>query len=70
MRGGACSLEQAHEVFSPGSIWFTAPVASVLGLVARMSTMVVSDANKKHMLKFQPLVDMLLQCLILDDDNH
>eukprot|EP01046_Picozoa_sp_COSAG06_P099098 COSAG06_NODE_45201_length_356_cov_44.396887_1_plen_80_part_10 len=32
--------------------------------------MVVSDANKKNMLQFQPLIDMLLLCLVIDDDNH
>eukprot|EP01046_Picozoa_sp_COSAG06_P086055 COSAG06_NODE_32693_length_501_cov_4912.606965_1_plen_166_part_11 len=32
--------------------------------------MVISDANKKHMLQFQPLIDMLLECLIINDDNH
>eukprot|EP01046_Picozoa_sp_COSAG06_P126223 COSAG06_NODE_74690_length_139_cov_241.975000_1_plen_46_part_11 len=38
--------------------------------MARVTVMVISDANKKHMLHFQPLIDMLLECLIIDDDNH
>eukprot|EP01046_Picozoa_sp_COSAG06_P117991 COSAG06_NODE_65113_length_257_cov_250.803797_2_plen_36_part_01 len=33
--------------------------------VARVTIMVISDANKKHMLQFQPLIDMLLECLII-----
>ena len=32
--------------------------------------MTISDANKKNMLQFEPLIDMLLQSLVIEDDNH
>ena len=31
--------------------------------------MAVADTNKKHMLDFGPLIDVLFECLILSDDN-
>eukprot|EP01047_Picozoa_sp_COSAG01_P102916 COSAG01_NODE_32443_length_581_cov_0.919087_1_plen_71_part_01 len=32
--------------------------------------MTISDANKKHMLQFQPLIEMLLECLVIDNGNR
>eukprot|EP01046_Picozoa_sp_COSAG06_P108758 COSAG06_NODE_55185_length_290_cov_66.115183_1_plen_64_part_01 len=43
---------------------------TMISNVTRISIMVISDANKKHMLQYEPLIDTLLQCLIIDDDNH
>eukprot|EP01046_Picozoa_sp_COSAG06_P045745 COSAG06_NODE_6372_length_2961_cov_127.651992_1_plen_781_part_10 len=63
-------LERLHAFFRPGAVFLSAPIQTMMGHMARVTIMVVSDANKKHMLQFQPLIDMLLQCLIIDDDNH
>ena len=63
-------LKRLHLNFHRDSAFFKAPAKVVRTHVARVTVMVVSDANKKHMLQFEPLVDMLLECLIIDDDNH
>ena len=63
-------LGMLHVFFQPESWLFAATAKSVMAHVARISIMVISDANKKHMLQYEPLIDMLLQCLIIDDDNH
>eukprot|EP01046_Picozoa_sp_COSAG06_P031864 COSAG06_NODE_3138_length_5802_cov_15.311766_3_plen_889_part_01 len=62
-------LERLQVYFRPGSIFFSSPAKTVLANCARVATLVFSDANKKHMLQFEPLIDMLLECLIIDDDN-
>ena len=36
----------------------------------RIVTLSISDANKKHMIEFEPLVDILLECLLLDESNR
>ena len=36
----------------------------------RIVTLSISDANKKHMLQFERLIDILLECLLLDESNH
>jgi hypothetical protein len=63
-------LERLHVFFQSESFGFRVPVKSIMPHVSRVVTMAVSDANKKNMLQFEALIDMLLQCLILDDDNH
>eukprot|EP01046_Picozoa_sp_COSAG06_P005739 COSAG06_NODE_259_length_18912_cov_53.912614_18_plen_1085_part_00 len=63
-------LDRMYDSFRPGSLFSSAPAKSVLPSVARIAIMATSDANKKHMLEFEPLIGMLLECLIIDDDNH
>eukprot|EP01046_Picozoa_sp_COSAG06_P021538 COSAG06_NODE_1624_length_8892_cov_3872.704424_1_plen_1008_part_10 len=63
-------LKRLHQCFQPDSVQFNTPPKTVMSQMARLTVMVISDANKKHMLQFQPLIDMLLECLIIDDDNH
>eukprot|EP01046_Picozoa_sp_COSAG06_P052887 COSAG06_NODE_9000_length_2014_cov_3.650835_2_plen_609_part_01 len=63
-------LENVHTFFQPTTTWFQAHVKMVMAHVTRVSIMAISDANKKHMLDFEPLIDMLLDCLIIDDENH
>eukprot|EP01046_Picozoa_sp_COSAG06_P022315 COSAG06_NODE_1723_length_8586_cov_69.274420_1_plen_379_part_10 len=63
-------LERLHVHFERESLFFNAPAKSVMAHLARVTVMVISDANKKHMLQFEPLIDMMLECLIIDDDNH
>eukprot|EP01046_Picozoa_sp_COSAG06_P043917 COSAG06_NODE_5830_length_3253_cov_113.318643_1_plen_1084_part_11 len=75
--GKVLRLEAVHAVldrlqgcFNPESPQCTLPAKTMMPHVTRISIMVISDANKKHMLQYEPLIDMLLQCLIIDDDNH
>eukprot|EP01046_Picozoa_sp_COSAG06_P054484 COSAG06_NODE_9716_length_1830_cov_40.072581_1_plen_457_part_10 len=63
-------LERLQQHFRPESFLFSAPPKSVMAHLRRIPIMVVSDANKKHMLQFEPLIDMLLECLVISDDNH
>ena len=63
-------LERLHLNFEPESYTFNTPPKTVMTHLARVTIMVISDANKKHMLEYEPLIDMLLECLIIDDDNH
>eukprot|EP01043_Picozoa_sp_COSAG02_P079488 COSAG02_NODE_18417_length_940_cov_1.023781_1_plen_47_part_10 len=42
----------------------------VVGGVGRVVTLSISDANKEHMIDFEPVVDILLECLLLDESNH
>eukprot|EP01046_Picozoa_sp_COSAG06_P032344 COSAG06_NODE_3225_length_5655_cov_4263.650108_1_plen_304_part_10 len=63
-------LERLHQHFQPEHWGFSSPAKTVMASLSRVTIVVVSDANKKHMLQFEPLIDMLLQCLITDDDNH
>eukprot|EP01046_Picozoa_sp_COSAG06_P038135 COSAG06_NODE_4376_length_4316_cov_699.869101_1_plen_1195_part_10 len=63
-------LERLRQNFDHESFFFYTPPKSVMAHMARVTVMVISDANKKHMLQFEPLIDMLLECLIIDDDNH
>ena len=46
------------------------PAKTVLASFERVVTLSISDANKKHMIDFEPLVDILLECLLLDESNH
>ena len=63
-------LERLHQCFHPEHFGFGSPPKTIMSHLARVTVMVISDANKKHMLQFEPLIDMLLECLIIDDDNH
>eukprot|EP01046_Picozoa_sp_COSAG06_P106504 COSAG06_NODE_52786_length_303_cov_3.931373_1_plen_100_part_11 len=63
-------LDKMHQHFDPDLWAYTTPVKTVIPHFSRVSIMVLSDANKKHMLQFKPLIDMLLECLLIDDDNH
>eukprot|EP01046_Picozoa_sp_COSAG06_P062270 COSAG06_NODE_13985_length_1199_cov_929.434545_1_plen_399_part_11 len=63
-------LERLQQHFRPESYTFSVPPKAVMTHLKRIPIMVVSDANKKHMLQFEPLIDMLLECLIINDDNH
>eukprot|EP01046_Picozoa_sp_COSAG06_P052970 COSAG06_NODE_9041_length_2005_cov_2.635887_2_plen_644_part_01 len=63
-------LERLHQCFQPDSIFFNVPAKALMAHMARVAVMVISDANKKHILQFEPLIHMLLECLIIDDDNH
>ena len=62
-------LDRLHAYFRPGSLR-DAPPKTVMAALSRVVTMSIADANKKHMLDFQPLIDMLLECLVLSDDNR
>ena len=44
-------------------------VKSILPHFARIPIMTISDANKKHMLQYEPLIEFLLHALLLDGDN-
>eukprot|EP01046_Picozoa_sp_COSAG06_P038358 COSAG06_NODE_4420_length_4284_cov_41.313978_1_plen_937_part_10 len=63
-------LARLHQCFQRDSAFFSTPPKSVTAHLARVTVMVISDANKKHMLQFEPLIDMLLECLIIDDGNR
>eukprot|EP01046_Picozoa_sp_COSAG06_P059308 COSAG06_NODE_12225_length_1407_cov_22.807339_1_plen_469_part_11 len=63
-------LGRLYHHFDPSTWGFTTPVKTVVPHLSRVSIMVLSDANKKHMLQFEPLIDMLLECLIIDDGNR
>eukprot|EP01043_Picozoa_sp_COSAG02_P092552 COSAG02_NODE_29161_length_574_cov_2.707368_1_plen_161_part_10 len=63
-------LGWVHGFFAETSAWAAAPVKNVLSSFQRVVTLTISDANKKHMIEFQPLVDILLECLLLDESNH
>jgi hypothetical protein len=63
-------LDRLHVHFRSGSRFHNIPAKTMKTNIERLTVMVVSDANKKHMLQFEPLIDMLLKCLIIDDDNH
>eukprot|EP01046_Picozoa_sp_COSAG06_P038136 COSAG06_NODE_4376_length_4316_cov_699.869101_2_plen_217_part_01 len=63
-------LERLRMHFQPDAACVNAPPKSVMAHMGRVTVMVISDANKKHMLQFEPLIDMLLECLIINDDNH
>ena len=63
-------LEKVHLFFQPESWRFSGTISILMGHFRRIPIMAISDANKKHMILYEPLVDMLLQCLILDHANH
>ena len=63
-------LAKMHTYFQPESWAFDAPAKAVMANFNRVPIMAISDANKKHMLLFEPLIDVLLQCLIIDEDNN
>ena len=62
-------LDRLHAHFRPGTQFGDAPPKTVMAALSRVAIMCIADANTKHMLDFQPLIDMLLECLVLDDDN-
>eukprot|EP01046_Picozoa_sp_COSAG06_P007873 COSAG06_NODE_392_length_16344_cov_4.086981_12_plen_1028_part_00 len=53
-----------------GGLYYGMSAKIAMGNFTRIPIMAISDVNKKNMLQFEPLIDMLLQCLIIDDDNH
>jgi len=63
-------LYRLTKFFDPQDLRFRSPAKSVVPEFARVSIIVISDANKKHMLQFEPLIDTLLGCLLLDSDSH
>ena len=63
-------LERLHLYFDVDAAFSGLPPKMVMASFGRVSIMAISDANKKHMLEFEPLIDMLLECLIINDDNH
>eukprot|EP01043_Picozoa_sp_COSAG02_P059552 COSAG02_NODE_7613_length_2933_cov_40.392378_1_plen_974_part_01 len=63
-------LERLRQFFERESAFFSSPPKMIMSHLARVTVMVISDANKKHMLQFDPLIDTLVECLIIDDDNH
>eukprot|EP01043_Picozoa_sp_COSAG02_P050627 COSAG02_NODE_5226_length_4525_cov_2103.337551_2_plen_310_part_01 len=63
-------LDRVHAFFRSGEIFSTSPASSILGHFSRVTIMTISDANKKHMLQFQPLIEMLLECLVIDNGNR
>ena len=63
-------LERQQVFFTEGGAYAHVPVKSVLSSFHHVVTLSISDANKKHMIEFEPLVDMLLECLLLDESNH
>ena len=75
--GRTLSREAVFAVLARLQVFFTeggtvehAPVKTVLVSFERVVTLSISDANKKHMIDFEPLVDILLECLLLDESNH
>jgi hypothetical protein len=63
-------LEKLQLYVTDGGTFARAPVKTVLVSFERVVTLSISDANKKHMIDFEPLVDILLECLLLDESNH
>ena len=65
-------LERVWGFFDPDAAvyMYDAPVRSLMVHFNRICIMVISDANKKHMVQFEPLLDMLLECLLLDPSNR
>ena len=63
-------LERLQGFFQSGSLNSITPPKSAMVHLFRVTIMVIPDANKKLMLQFEPLIDILLECLIIDDDNH
>ena len=62
-------LDRLQVHFQVGTIHYGAPVKTVMPALTRVTIMAVADTNKKHMLEFEPLIDTLLECLMLSDDN-
>jgi len=56
--------------FDPSSYRHAYPIAKVLPSAQRVATMSISDANKKHMIQHIGFIEMLLECLIIDNDNR
>ena len=63
-------LERMDLHFRPGSLCYATPVKSIMLYFVRITVVAVSDSNKKHMIEFEPLIEMLLECLIIDKDNR
>eukprot|EP01043_Picozoa_sp_COSAG02_P011435 COSAG02_NODE_421_length_22605_cov_158.841198_1_plen_830_part_10 len=63
-------LEFQHSFFIDGSMMADSPVKIISEEFKRVVTISISDANKKHMVDFEPLTDMLLDCLLLDENNR
>eukprot|EP01043_Picozoa_sp_COSAG02_P059114 COSAG02_NODE_7473_length_2996_cov_5.791508_1_plen_90_part_10 len=56
--------------FTDGGTVEHVPLKTLLSNFERVVTLTISDANKKHMIDFEPLIDILLECLLLDESNH
>ena len=69
-RSSVAVLKRLHDFFTEGSTWAASPVKTVMPSFQRIVTLSISDANKKHMIEFEPLVDILLECLLLDESNR
>ena len=54
---------------SRGDVCCERPMAYVVSSFARVATMCISDANKRFMLEYDGLVQVLLHCLVVDDGN-
>ena len=63
-------LERLHAFFGEANVVGAVPVKTVLASFQRVVTLSISDANKKHMIEFEPLVDILLECLLLDESSQ
>ena len=55
--------------FDKDTFQYERPLSYVVSNFARVATMCISDANKRHMLEHSGLVQLLLNCLVIDDDN-
>ena len=58
-------LARVHVHFQPEHWGFTARPMTVMIHFSRLSIMAISDVNKKRMLEFESLIDMLLESLIV-----
>eukprot|EP01050_Picozoa_sp_SAG11_P019698 SAG11_NODE_3182_length_2626_cov_1.994460_1_plen_875_part_11 len=76
--GKTLSRETVFAVLSKAATWFnenhfmysTPPANALKSFSPRVSTMVISDANKRIMLEFDGLVDMLVKYLLVDSPRR
>jgi hypothetical protein len=63
-------LDRLRLYMDPQDVRFNHPAKTVVSEFTRISTIAISDANKRHMLQFEPLIDLLLTYLVLDSNNR
>jgi len=63
-------LDRLRAFFDPQDLRFVNPASNVVSPCSRVAVMAISDANKKHMLRYKSLLDLMLKCLVVDADNH
>eukprot|EP01046_Picozoa_sp_COSAG06_P060292 COSAG06_NODE_12770_length_1332_cov_1.150041_1_plen_443_part_11 len=66
----AAVLAELGTYLDKSNFRLTYPARKVLPSLQRIATMAISDANKKHLIQHSKLLDLLLECLIINEDNH